>query len=153
MIEYVAGDITEANSEALVNTINCVGTMGRGLALRFRRIYPDNYQAYIDACERNEVRPGRMLVFCTGQPGNPRFIINFPTKRHWKSKSRIEDIDLGLVSLVDEVERRGIRSIAIPALGCDLGGLDWRDVRPRIESAFRPLAGVRVVLFEPQTST
>lgn len=149
MIELTRGDILQADVEALVNTVNCVGVMGRGIALQFKRAFPENFEAYRAACEREAVRPGRMFVFETGKLHGPRYIINFPTKRHWRGKSRIEDIDAGLIALVGEVRRRGIRSIAIPPLGSGLGGLDWGEVRQRIEQAFTALPEVRVLVFEP----
>ena len=149
MIELTQGDILAAPAEALVNTVNCVGVMGRGIALQFRKAFPENFQAYRTACERGEVRPGEMFVFETGLVTGPRYIINFPTKRHWKGKSRLEDIEAGLPALVDEIRRRGIRAVAIPPLGCGLGGLDWRQVRPLIVRAFEPLPDVRVLLYEP----
>jgi len=149
VIEFTQGDILTADVEALVNTVNCVGIMGRGIALQFRNAFPDNYQAYATACERSEVQPGRMFVFETRRLSNPRFIINFPTKRHWRGKSRIEDIDAGLRALIEVIEQRDIHSIAIPPLGAGLGGLDWADVRPRIEQALAPLQHVRVIVFEP----
>lgn len=148
-MEFTKGNILRADVEALVNTVNCVGFMGRGIAAQFKRAFPENFRDYAAACKRKEVVPGKMFVFATGQLTNPRFIINFPTKRHWRGKSRIEDIDAGLVALVNEVRERGIRSIAIPPLGCGLGGLDWADVRPRIERAFHNVADVQVVVFEP----
>lgn len=148
MIEFKTGDVLAEDAEALVNTVNCVGIMGRGVALQFKQAFPENFKAYQRACRRGEVQPGRMFVFETGQL-TPRFIINFPTKRHWRSKSRIEDIEQGIEALVTEVRRRGIRSIAIPPLGSGLGGLPWPAVRSRIESAFRALPEVRVVVFEP----
>jgi O-acetyl-ADP-ribose deacetylase (regulator of RNase III) len=149
MIELTSGDILGADAEALVNTVNCVGVMGRGIALQFRKAYPDNYKVYAAACKRGEVQPGRMLVYDTGQFANPRYIINFPTKRHWRGKSRIEDIEAGLQALVAEVKRLGIRSIALPPLGSGLGGLDWSDVRPRIERALAAIPDVRAIVFEP----
>lgn len=149
MIQRTRGDILAADAEALVNTVNCVGVMGRGIALQFRKAFPENYEAYKTVCDRKELRPGRMFVHALGQLTNPRYIINFPTKDHWKGKSRLKDIDCGLVALVDEVRRLGIRSIAIPPLGCGLGGLDWSDVRPRIERAFATLPEVEVLLYEP----
>jgi O-acetyl-ADP-ribose deacetylase (regulator of RNase III) len=149
MFEYRTGDILQADAEALVNTVNCVGIMGRGIALQFKNAYPKNFEAYELACRREEVQPGRMLVFETGQLTNPKYIINFPTKRHWRGKSRMEDIDAGLKALADELRSRRIRSIAIPPLGSGLGGLDWRSVRPRIEEALRELGDVHVVVFEP----
>src|SRR6266850_4231018 len=132
MIELKRGDILEAKADALVNTVNCVGVMGRGIALQFRKAFPENFKVYEAACERKEVEPGTMLVFETGRLTGPRYIINFPTKRHWKGKSRMEDIDAGLPALVEEIKKRGIRSVAVPPLGCGLGGLNWNDVRPRI---------------------
>jgi len=152
MIEFRTGDILLADAEALVNTVNCVGIMGRGLALQFKTAFPKNFKAYEAACACEEVRPGRMFVFATGYPLNPKYIVNFPTKRHWRDKSRIEDIEDGLRALVEEVQKRGIRSIAVPPLGSGLGGLDWRVVRPRIEAVLRPLDQVRVTVFEPSGS-
>jgi O-acetyl-ADP-ribose deacetylase (regulator of RNase III) len=135
--------------EALVNTVNCVGQMGKGIALQFKQAFPANYKAYEAACKLGEVSPGRMLVHDHGMLIQPRYIINFPTKRHWRGKSRIEDIDAGLITLIEEVRQRGIRSIAIPPLGCGLGGLDWNEVRPRIEAAFASLPDVEVHLYAP----
>ena len=149
MIEFKKGDIFAEDAEALVNTVNCVGVMGHGVALQFKKAFPENFVAYAKACDRKEVRPGRMFVFETGELANPRYIINFPTKRHWRRKSRIEDIDAGLDALVVAIRERNIRSIAVPALGSGLGGLDWSAVRERIEAALRPLAEMRVVVFEP----
>lgn len=149
MIEFKTGDILSEDAEALVNTVNCVGFMGRGIALQFKKAWPDNFKAYAAACRRHEVHPGRMFVFETGRLTNPRFIINFPTKRHWRGKSRIEDIEAGLTALVDEIRRREIYSIAVPPLGAGLGGLDWAEVRERIERALGGFEDVRVVVFEP----
>jgi O-acetyl-ADP-ribose deacetylase (regulator of RNase III) len=150
MFEYKTGDILGSDAEALVNTVNCVGIMGRGIALQFKNVFPENFRAYARACEHQEVRPGRMLVFENRKLNEPKYIINFPTKRHWKGKSRLSDIDAGLVALRKEIEERGIRSIAIPPLGSGLGGLNWADVRPRIEAALSDLPDVRVVLYEPK---
>ena len=147
MIELRQGDILQDDAEALVNTVNCVGTMGRGLALQFKKAFPENFKFYEEACERGEVRPGAMLVFPTGRLTPPRYVINFPTKRHWKGKSRMEDIDSGLDALIKTVGKLGIRSVAVPPLGCGLGGLRWSQVRPRIEAAFRALPEVEVRLY------
>jgi O-acetyl-ADP-ribose deacetylase (regulator of RNase III) len=149
VIEFKQGDILEANVEALVNTVNCVGVMGRGIALQFKEAFPDNFKAYAAACKRDELQPGKMFVFERHQLRNPKFIINFPTKRHWRGQSRIGDIEAGLQSLVCEIRERGIKSIAIPPLGSGLGGLDWGEVRPRIEKALAPLHDVSVAVFEP----
>src|SRR5262245_41749625 len=92
MIELATGDILKADAEALVNTVNCVGFMGRGIAAQFKRAYPKNFAAYAAACKREEVQPGRMFIVETGQLTNPRWIVNFPTKRHWRAKSRLDDI-------------------------------------------------------------
>ncbi len=152
MITYATGDILKADAEALVNTVNAVGVMGRGIALQFKEAFPANFRAYAKACERGHVVPGRMFVFETGELTPPRYIINFPTKRHWRGKSRMEDIEVGLVALVEEIRARGIRSIAVPPLGSGLGGLDWQAVRPRIEAAMAGLSGVQVTVFEPLTN-
>lgn len=149
MIEFTTGDILRADAEALVNTVNCVGIMGRGIALQFKNAYPENFRAYEAACARKEVQPGRMFVFETRELGNPKFIINFPTKRHWRGKSRMEDIEAGLVGLAAEIRDRGIRSIAIPPLGSGLGGLNWADVRLRVDAALQGFNDLRVTVFEP----
>jgi O-acetyl-ADP-ribose deacetylase (regulator of RNase III) len=124
--------------------------MGRGIALQFKNAYPDNFKAYAAACKRDEVQPGRMFLYETGQLTPPRYIVNFPTKRHWRGKSRIEDIEAGLASLVEVIRAKGIRSISIPPLGSGLGGLDWAEVRPRIEAALSTLADVDVFVYEPK---
>ena len=149
MIEYKRGDMLREDAEALVNTVNCVGVMGRGIALQFKNAFPKNFKAYTAACKNEEVQPGRMFVFETGQLTNPRCIINFPTKRHWRGKSRMEDIEAGLKALVDTLRQYDIRSVAIPPLGSGLGGLDWSEVRPRIEATLQPLTDVRVIVYEP----
>jgi len=148
MIELTSGDLLNSQAEALVNTVNCVGVMGRGIALQFKNAYPENYKAYAAACKRNEVQPGRMFVFETGWLTSPRYIINFPTKRHWRDKSRIEDIESGLAALFEIICDKCIRSLAIPPLGSGLGGLDWSDVKPRIEAALGPLTDVQIFVFE-----
>ncbi len=149
MIKLTQGDILSADTEALVNTVNCVGVMGRGIALQFKKVFPDNFKQYKTACDKKELMPGKMFVHDLNSWHNPRFVINFPTKRHWKGKSRMEDIEDGLHALVEEVRQRGIRSIAIPPLGCGLGGLHWTDVRSKIEAAFKELTDVQVLLYEP----
>jgi O-acetyl-ADP-ribose deacetylase (regulator of RNase III) len=149
MVEITHGDILAADAEALVNTVNTVGVMGRGIALQFKKAYPENFSAYEAACRRGEVRIGQVLVHELARLGEPRFIINFPTKEHWRGASRLEYVESGLAALAAEVRARGIRSIAVPPLGCGLGGLSWGAVRPRIEAAFAELPEVRVLLYEP----
>lgn len=149
MIEFKNGDILKENAEALVNTVNCVGVMGRGIALQFKNTFPDNFKEYAIACKKKEVQPGKMLVHTTGRTHNHKYIINFPTKRHWRGKSRMEDIESGLKALVETVHEHNISSIAIPPLGSGLGGLDWKEVRLHIVAAMEQLKDVRVVVFEP----
>jgi len=150
MIHVMQGNLLEAEVEALVNTVNCVGIMGKGIALQFKQAFPENFEAYAKACRKKEVRPGKMFVFETGRMFNPRYIINFPTKRHWKGKAKIKDVQAGLKALVQEIKRRGIKSIALPPLGCGNGGLDWSDVRRLIEQALSEVPEVKVALFEPR---
>lgn len=149
MIEITRGDILRADTEAIVNTVNCVGVMGRGIALQFKKAWPENFKAYSIACKRNEITPGKMFIFETGQLTNPRFIINFPTKRHWKSASRLEDIESGLASLVRDIKNSGIKSIAIPPLGAGLGGLEWPTVYEKIKQTLQPLSDVHILIYEP----
>lgn len=158
MITHTTGDIFRANVEALVNPVNCVGVAGRGLALEFRKRFPENFAFYQKACCEGEIAPGRVHLVARPFPPVPRTahwpkrIVNFPTKRHWRDTSRLEDIEAGLLDLTAAVRSWGIRSIAIPALGCGLGGLDWSDVRPRIELAFvnAGLSAVDVRLYGPR---
>jgi len=152
MLRFTTGDILAEDAEALINTVNCVGVMGRGIALQFKKAFPENFRAYAKACQRGEVKLGAMFVFETGTLTNPRTIINFPTKRHWRGNSRIEAIDAGLKDLVHVVHAHGIRSMAVPPLGCGLGGLDWKIVRPRIEETLGSFTSLDVVVFEPQSA-
>jgi O-acetyl-ADP-ribose deacetylase (regulator of RNase III) len=149
MLELTNGNLLEAPVEALVNTVNTVGVMGKGIALEFRQAFPENFKVYAAACKREEVFPGKMLVVPTHRLGNPKFVINFPTKRHWKCKSRVEDVEAGLRDLVDLIRREKIQSIAVPPLGCGNGGLDWNVVRPKIEQALAEVPEVRVLLYAP----
>ncbi len=150
MVELKQGDILQAEAEALVNTVNTVGVMGRGIALQFRKAFPENFRQYEHACEHGQVHLGHMFVYETERLTGPRYIINFPTKRHWKGNSRIQYIQQGLSDLVRVIRERNIQSIAIPPLGCGLGGLEWNEVRPLIVGAVRALPDVRVLLYEPK---
>lgn len=152
MIEFKIGNIFESNAEALVNTVNCVGVMGRGIALQFKNKYPANFKAYQQACKQELVKPGKMFVFETEQLVLPKWIINFPTKRHWRGKSRIEDIESGLIDLANFIREKNIYSIAIPPLGAGLGGLDWSEVRLRIEKALSNIENVSIFVYEPKES-
>ncbi|TXL67479.1 macro domain-containing protein [Cerasibacillus terrae] len=152
MIILKQGNLLNDEAEALVNTVNCVGVMGKGIALQFKQAYPKMFTEYQKACRKEEMQPGKMHVVDTKTLFNPKFIINFPTKRHWKSKSRMEDIESGLVDLVKVVKDLGLKSIAVPPLGCGNGGLKWSEVRPKIEKAFEQLPSVEVHLYEPAGS-
>ena len=176
------GDIFDQDVEAIVNTVNCEGVMGKGLALQFKRRYPDNFEEYVVACAEGKVRPGRMFVHqltpeqdrgqstahalqgrfnfagvaeATGPyvGRGPRLIINFPTKDRWRRQSKLEYIEAGLEDLARVISEQQIRSIAVPALGCDLGGLDWQDVEPKIVRAMHDAADLRVVILEPRRTT
>jgi O-acetyl-ADP-ribose deacetylase (regulator of RNase III) len=150
VISLVKGDLLKQNDvDALVNAVNCVGVMGKGIALQFKRKWPAAFTQYATACKAGRVRPGRMLVYDAGARLKPRYIVNFPTKEHWREASKLEFIREGLVDLVAQLGRLEIRAVAIPALGCGNGGLAWREVRPLIESAFRSLPDLDVRLFEP----
>jgi O-acetyl-ADP-ribose deacetylase (regulator of RNase III) len=149
MFELVRGNLLEADVEAVVNTVNTEGVMGKGIALQFRKAYADNYEAYRKACEAGEVKPGQMFIYDQHSLTNPRYIINFPTKRHWRSKSRMEDIETGLEALVSDVRRLGIRSIAVPPLGCGLGGLLWPEVQQRMRAAFDQAPEIHWLVYEP----
>lgn len=151
MIRYTTGNLLEADVEALVNTVNTVGIMGKGIALMFKEAFPENFRAYEKACKAGEVEIGRMFVTEREDLMGPRWIINFPTKQHWRSKTRIEWIDEGLLDLKCVIREKGIRSIAMPPLGTGNGGLSWVVVKPRIEETLSDLDGVEVLVFEPTT--
>jgi O-acetyl-ADP-ribose deacetylase (regulator of RNase III) len=150
MIHLVSGNLLEAQTEALVNTVNCVGVMGKGIALQFKQAFPDNFKDYALACDKRKVRIGKMFVYSMDRMFQPKYIINFPTKRHWKAKSRLEDIELGLRDLVRVVKDLGIKSIAVPPLGSGLGGLNWEEVKFRIIDAFDDAPDIEVLLYEPK---
>ncbi len=152
MIELREGDLLEAETEALVNAVNVVGVMGRGIALQFRKRFPEMYEEYREACALGKVQPGSVHVYERREMFGPRYLINFPTKRHWKERARIEDIEAGLQSLVKEIQSRDIRSVAVPPLGCGLGGLSWSDVLPRIQVEFERVPKVRVFIYQPAAS-
>jgi O-acetyl-ADP-ribose deacetylase (regulator of RNase III) len=146
MIEVTHGNIFTAKVDALVNPVNCVGVMGAGLALAFKSRFPTAFLAYVKACQRGELTPGRIFTFAV----DGKIIFHFPTKQHYRDNSRLGDIDAGLVALAWEIKTCNVRSVAVPALGCGLGGLDWAVVRPRIEAALSPFTDVRVLVFEPE---
>lgn len=149
-IVSVQGDLLEQdNVEAIVNTVNCVGVMGKGIALQFKKKWPANFKAYATACKAGEVQVGRLFIYNTGLLATPQYIINFPTKDHWRQPSRIEFIEAGLADLLAQIKNLSISSIAIPPLGCGNGGLDWQQVKPLILNAFSAMPELEVRLFEP----
>ena len=147
-VSLIAGDLFDDPAEAYVNPVNCVGVMGAGLALQFKKRYPRYFQDYADCCRGGMVKPGRIHVHSTREE-HPRYILSFPTKRHWRDRSRLADIEAGLRSLRQALIDNGIRSVAVPALGAGLGGLDWDRVGARITKALGDLDGVKVRVFEP----
>ncbi|KAB0268473.1 macro domain-containing protein [Microvirga brassicacearum] len=149
MIKFTQGNLFESNVDALVNTVNTVGVMGKGIALMFKEAYPENFKAYETACKQGTVQVGRMFVTERNQLIGPKWIINFPTKKHWRHPSKMEWIEEGLADLKNVIRENRIRSLALPPLGSGNGGLDWADVRPKIEAALGSLAGVEIVVFEP----
>ena len=144
-----AGDLLTEKADAVVNTVNCVGVMGKGIAEQFKRKWPSNYKAYRTACNKNQVEPGKMFVFHADDMFGPKYIINFPTKLHWRNPSELNYIENGLRDLVRHVESLNIKSVAVPPLGCGNGGLEWDQVRPLIIDAFQKLPDVEVRLFPP----
>lgn len=152
-IEYKFGDMFDEPSEAIVNTVNCVGVMGKGVALEFKRRWPENFRAYKRVCDAGRLETGKMFVFQAGDlldAGGRKILINFPTKKHWRAKSKLEYVETGLDDLVSQVQRLGIKSLVLPPLGCGNGGLEWGEVRPLIEEKLKPLDDVRVVIFAPR---
>jgi O-acetyl-ADP-ribose deacetylase (regulator of RNase III) len=149
-VQITQGDLLKADTDAIVNTVNCVGVMGKGIALQFKQKWPENFKTYAHACKNGKVVPGRMFIYDAGGFVRPHFIINFPTKQDWRGKSKIEFIEEGLDDLIAQVERLGIKSVALPPLGCGNGGLEWQEVRRMILDAFEWLPHVNVLLFEPK---
>lgn len=149
-ITITHGDLLkQTDVDAIVNTVNCVGVMGKGIALQFKKKWPDNFVEYAKSCKLGHLRPGKVHIYKLEQSTYPFFIINFPTKEHWREKSKIEYIRNGLNDLIQKMKDLNISSIAIPPLGCGNGGLSWDLVKPLIEEAFRELPEVEVKLFEP----
>ena len=149
MITYTTGNLLDAEVEALVNTVNTVGVMGKGIALMFKERFPANMAAYAQACKAGAVQTGHMFVTETDELMGPRWIVNFPTKQHWRAKSQLQWIIDGLADLRGFIERNQVRSIAIPPLGAGNGGLDWAEIKPHIDQALGDLQGVEIIVFEP----
>ena len=147
------GDLLSApDVDAIVNTVNCVGVMGKGIALQFKKKWPSNFKAYSNACKQGEVTLGKMFTYDLGSLATPKYIINFPTKNHWRSLSKLEDIQSGLNDLIDVIKKQNIQSIAIPPLGCGNGGLGWNEVFPLIEKAFEKVPNVDARIYPPDNT-
>jgi O-acetyl-ADP-ribose deacetylase (regulator of RNase III) len=149
MLHYTEGNLLDAEVEAVVNTVNTVGVMGKGIALMFKERFPDNFRLYKRACDNEEIEVGKVFTTYPGGVLWPRVIINFPTKRHWREKTKIEYIQDGLEDLVRVIREEKISSIAIPPLGCGNGGLDWQDVKKEIETYLKSLEDVEVIVYQP----
>ncbi len=149
-LKFLHGDLFKDDAEALVNTVNCVGVMGKGVALKFKQLWPENYRKYKEVCERNELYPGKLLVVEEGDMINGRkLLVNFPTKEHWKAKSKLEYVEKGLDALVKEIQGSNIKSIAMPPLGCGNGGLEWKEVRKIIVQKLSGLNDVDIRIYAP----
>jgi len=145
VITHSNGDMFAIGADALVNPVNCVGTMGAGLALVFKRRFPAAFKAYSHACADGLVRSGSIYTFV--EDGITLF--HFPTKRHWRDRSKLVDIQKGLLALRTEIVSTGVKSVAVPALGCGLGGLDWDEVKPCIDSALSNMR-TQITVFAPR---
>ncbi|WPU94692.1 macro domain-containing protein [Mucilaginibacter sabulilitoris] len=149
MLRFTKGNLLDSGAEALVNTVNTMGVMGKGIALQFKKAFPLNYQLYREACQRGELETGQLLVvkdtnLLTGE----KTIINFPTKKDWKHPSKNEYIASGLIALRVFLEKSKLKSIALPALGCGNGGLDWQVVKPMLTGMLSDLQ-IEIIVYEP----
>lgn len=149
MIRYMRGNLLDADVEALVNPVNAVGVMGKGLAAEFKTWYPDIFKEYATACKQDKVQIGSMFVTEAEEFTGPRWVIHFPTKQHWRDPTKLKWVEDGLRDLQNVIGQRRIHSIAIPALGCGNGGLEWPVVRGLIESTLSDLDDVEIVVYEP----
>ncbi|RWF24030.1 MAG: Appr-1-p processing protein [Mesorhizobium sp.] len=153
-VTFKTGDMFEERAEAIVNTVNCVGVMGKGVALEFKRRWPDNFRAYKRLCDRHQLRPGKVYVHHEGDmlSGGRRFLINFPTKDHWRAKSKLEYIEDGLVDFVAQIEQLRIKTVVMPPLGCGNGGLDWTVVKALLTDRLSAIRDVDFVIFTPSNA-
>lgn len=152
MINYTKGNLLEANTQALVNTVNTVGVMGKGIALQFKEAFQTNFKEYTIACKKGEMKPGKLLIVKENTLHGERIIINFPTKTDWFQKSKYEYIEDGLIALRDELKKGEIKSIAIPPLGCGNGGLNWEKVKLLIEKYLESIENVEIIIYEPNAA-
>lgn len=153
MIKYVTGDLLSAHTQALVNTVNTVGVMGKGIALQFKEKYPNNFVKYALACKQKELVPGHLVISKEATIDTPeKIIINFPTKTEWYLKSKYEYIELGLKELVKTIVEYNIKSIAIPPLGCGNGGLQWTKIKEMMENYLSKFEDVNILIYEPSNT-
>lgn len=150
MLTYVNQSIFDLDVETLVNPVNCVGVMGKGLALEFKKKYYDNFLAYQEACKNKQIDIGKCYVHQMLCWGNPKYIINFPTKYHWKEDSDFDNIVLGVENLIEIINEYNVNSIALPALGCGLGKLNWIDVKHLYDLKFFNNSKIHVFAIPPQ---
>jgi O-acetyl-ADP-ribose deacetylase (regulator of RNase III) len=148
MITFRTGDIFKSNAQVITNTVNCVGVMGKGLALSFKERFPELFNDYVIRCEKHEVKPGKPYLW----ENDETQVLNFPTKRHWKENSKLEDVEEGLKFLAENYIKMGINSVALPPLGCGLGGLNWNDVKNLINKHLGQIDDLDVYVYEPETS-
>jgi O-acetyl-ADP-ribose deacetylase (regulator of RNase III) len=155
MFSFVKGNLFDKvdKVEGIINTVNCVGIMGKGIALEFKKRYPSNFKIYQESCNSKDLFPGKMLTVINENSISPRYIINFPTKLHWRNPSKIEYIEKGLDALKIEIQKHSIKSIAMPALGCGNGGLDWHQVKPLIINKLSDLENVEFIIYEPNVKS
>ncbi len=152
MLQFIIGDMLRAKADALVNTVNTVGVMGKGIALQFKEAFPRNNKIYIESCKRKELVPGKLLsVWDSNLLLGKKLIINFPTKTHWRQPSKYEYIESGLMALLNLIETENIKSIALPPLGCGNGGLEWSIVKPMIIKYLGQLP-LKILVFEPNAA-
>ena len=150
MIHFVKGNLFDTQCEAIVNTVNCVGVMGKGVALQCKNEYPENYRSYRERCRKGELQPGTLLVLrdTSLRTGHQKTIVNFPTKTDWRLPSRYEYVDKGLSALRTFLQTGKVKSIAIPPLGCGCGGLKWEIVKVEIKNFLADLP-VDIFIYEP----
>jgi O-acetyl-ADP-ribose deacetylase (regulator of RNase III) len=148
-MNFIKGNLLDSDAQALVNTVNTVGVMGKGIALQFKEAFPNNFKVYSKACKDKWLEPGKLLVFHEIVKEGEKIIINFPTKTEWFQKSKYEYIESGLIELVSVIQREQIKSIAIPPLGCGNGGLQWDRVKELMTKYLSNLGGVDIFVFEP----
>ncbi len=148
MVTFVKGDIFKSTAQVITNAVNCVGVMGKGVALEFKNRYPQMFNDYKTKCDQNDVKPGQPYLW----EDDTVQVLNFPTKRHWRDNSLLQDVEYGLKYLACSYEQMGIQSIAMPALGCGLGGLQWSEVQPLIVKHLGALPDLDVYVYEPQNA-